>query len=163
MDNPHWAATAPPTLSAGALAQAALSPRALQAATGEAVPMTAWLAQRRRLVEALTYELRAGFQAVAAFQALEYLDAVERQQGLAQRILAHDRAMPLPDADAGVMRQTAAELRRMNRELKHLNDIQAALIENGGRSVRCFQRVWAMAAPAAAAYADPAAPSRGGR
>jgi hypothetical protein len=162
MDNSHWADTVSPTLSDGALAHAVLSPRAAQAAGGEAAPMTAWLAQRRRLVEALTYELRAGFQAVAAFQAPAYLDAVERQQGLAQRILTHDRAMPLPDADAGVMRQAAAELRRMNRELKHLNDIQAALIENGGRSVRCFQRVWALAAPEAAGYGDPAA-ARGRR
>ncbi|HET9784731.1 MAG TPA: hypothetical protein VFP94_07225 [Terriglobales bacterium] len=155
MDNSHWADTVSPTLPDGARAHAALA-----AAPG---PMAVWLTQRHRLVEALTYELRAGFQAVAAFQAPEYLDAVERQQGLAQRILTHDRAMPLPDADAGVMRQAAAELRRMNRELKRLNDIQAALIENGGRSVRCFQRVWAMAAPAVAGYADPSAASWGGR
>jgi len=153
MDN----ANLTPASAAGLMAGAALS-----GANGEVSPMATWLQHRHRLVEALTYELRAGFQAVAAFHGPEYLDAVERQQGLAQRILSHDRSMPLPEADADAMRSAASALRHMNRELKRLNDIQAALIENGGRSVRCFQRVWAMAGGEPAGYSDPAAGARGG-
>lgn len=149
----------------------AAAPPGVQPWPGGAAPLrlAAWLEHRRRLVDELTREIRAGFQAVAAFRPAEYLDAVERQQALAQRLSVHDRALP-PNEDAdgdhphdgpggatGAARAAQAELRRMNAELRGLNQIQAALIEQGGRSVRCFQRVWAMAAPEAGGYADPAA------
>lgn len=109
----------------------------------EAGTMNDWLAQRRALVDQLSAELRAGFQAVAAFRAGDYLDSVERQETLAQRIVEHDTRMPSIEG-ADRRRSAAAELRTMNAELRRLADIQAALIELGGRSVRCFQRVWAL-------------------
>ncbi|MGH9475174.1 MAG: hypothetical protein ACRD1C_02455 [Terriglobales bacterium] len=114
-------------------------------ARASAAGMKDWLQQRRALVDELAAELRTGFQAVAAFRAGEYLDSVERQETLAQRIVEHDHR--IPEAGSGARRLAAAsELRGMNAELRRLADIQAALIELGGRSVRCFQRVWALGA-----------------
>ncbi|MGH9416173.1 MAG: hypothetical protein ACRD01_06050 [Terriglobales bacterium] len=122
------------------------------------LPLAAWLGQRRTLVELLEQELRDGFQAVAAFDAPRYLDCIERQEGLCQSIARLDRRLPAPTPDKAFMEAAAAELRRMNAELKTLADVQQALIEHGSRSVRSFQRVWAMAAPG---YAVTPAP--GGR
>ncbi|MGH9488531.1 MAG: hypothetical protein ACRD04_13200 [Terriglobales bacterium] len=106
--------------------------------------MWEWLQQRRILVEQLSAELRTGFQAVAAFRATDYLDSVERQEALAQQIVVHDRRMPSITGRRADQLRAAAELRRMNAELRRLADIQSALIEIGSRSVRCFQRVWAL-------------------
>jgi len=89
----------------------------------------------------LSQALRDGFQAVAAFQAAAYLDCVERQQALCLQIAAHDSRKPV------LGEQAAAALRALNAELRQLGEIQASLIEHGSRSVRCFQRVWALGAP----------------
>lgn len=110
--------------------------------------MLDWLARRRALILELQEALQQGFGAVARFQGAAYLDCVQRQDELCQRIRAHDRAMPSPSADRDAMVAAAAELRHMNLELKQLAEVQAALVEHGGRSVRCFQRVWAMGEPA---------------
>ncbi len=116
------------------------------------LPMDAWLLQRQRLVGELTQQLRAGFQAVAAFNGGDYLDCVERQETLCRRIAALDVRCPAPGPDPAANRRAAASVRFMNAELKQLGQLQAALIESGGRSVRCFQRVWALGA---AAYGPP--------
>lgn len=111
--------------------------------------MNEWLAQRRELVEALSQALRAGFAAVAAFNAPAYLDCVEYQEDLCQRIASLDRRMPQPPAcpaDVPSWRAAAAELQSMNAELRRLADIQTALIAHGSRSIRSFQRVWALSA-----------------
>src|SRR6185312_7830008 len=109
--------------------------------------MFEWLEQRRRFMEELGQALRDGFEAVAAFNAPAYLDCVERQEDLCQRLTRHDRAMPAPPLDRAERERAAAELSRMNRKLQELADVQKALIEHGGRSVRSFQRVWAMGDP----------------
>ncbi len=110
-------------------------------------PLRQWIEHRRALVADLAQALRDGFQAVAAFKASAYLDCVERQDELTQRIAALDRRRPdLPPA--GPERAwAAAELERMNAEMKELAGLHAALIEHAGRSVRSFQRVWALGAP----------------
>lgn len=110
--------------------------------------MLDWLARRRALILELQQALQQGFGAVASFQGAVYLDCVQRQDELCQRIRAHDRVMPSPSADREAMTAAAAELRHMNLELKQLAEVQAALVEHGSRSVRCFQRVWAMGEPA---------------
>lgn len=119
--------------------------------------LEAWLGQRRALVEQLERELRDGFQAVAAFDAPGYLDCIERQEGLCRSIAQLDRRLPAPTDNSAQMQAAAAELRRMNAELKTLADVQQALIEHGSRSVRSFQRVWAMAAPGYTVTPAPAA------
>ena len=110
--------------------------------------MLDWLARRRALILDLQQALQEGFGAVARFQGAAYLDCVQRQDELCQRIRSHDGCMPSPSADRGAMVAAAAELRQMNLELKQLADVQAALVEHGSRSVRCFQRVWALGEPA---------------
>lgn len=106
--------------------------------------MNEWLAQRRELVEALSQALRAGFAAVAAFNAPAYLDCVEQQEDLCQRIAALDRRIPKPKSQEAA--SAAADLKAMNAELRRLGDVQAALIAHGSRSIRSFQRVWALGA-----------------
>ncbi|HVB40289.1 MAG TPA: hypothetical protein VNE83_05280 [Terriglobales bacterium] len=112
--------------------------------------MNEWLAQRRELVDSLSQALRAGFVAVAAFDAPAYLDRVEQQEELCRRIAVLDQRLPPlweasgPD-DPG-REAAAAELKTMNAELQRLADIQAALIAHGSRSIRSFQRVWALGA-----------------
>lgn len=111
-------------------------------------PLFDWLTQRRALVTELQQAIQQGFDAVATFQANAYLECVEKQDGLCQRIRALDRRMPPTAGEPrGAVLRAAAELRAMNQELKKLNDVQAALVEQGSRSVRCFQRVWAMGEP----------------
>ncbi|MGH9520643.1 MAG: hypothetical protein ACRD2D_13380 [Terriglobales bacterium] len=110
--------------------------------------MLDWLARRRALILELQQALQEGFRAVAAFQGAVYLDCVQRQDEICQRIRQHDRGMPAPSADREAMVAAAAELKQMNLELKQLAEVQAALVEHGSRSVRCFQRVWAMGEPA---------------
>ncbi|HWG38124.1 MAG TPA: hypothetical protein VN690_10440 [Terriglobales bacterium] len=94
------------------------------------------------MVAQLSQALRDGFQAVAAFQGAAYLDCVERQQALCLQIAALDQRKPT------LGEQAAVSLRALNSELRQLGEVQAALIEHGSRSVRCFQRVWALGAPA---------------
>lgn len=115
--------------------------------------MNEWLAQRRALVNALSQALRAGFAAVAAFDAPAYLDCVEQQEDLCRRIAVLDRRLPpllealTADGPGDRRREAAAfELKTMNAELRRLADIQAALIAHGSRSIRSFQRVWALGA-----------------
>ncbi len=133
---------APPSAPAPALA---LVPRV-------APTLEEWLERRQTLIGELTQQLRAGFQAVAAFNGAAYLDCVERQEGLCRRIAALDARRPESGPDPAAGRRAASALRFMNAELKQLGQLQAALIESGGRSVRCFQRVWALGA---AAYGPP--------
>ncbi|MGH9467402.1 MAG: hypothetical protein ACRD1Y_08600 [Terriglobales bacterium] len=108
----------------------------------------AWLERRRTLVSDLCHCLHRGFKAVAAFDGAGYLDCVQRQEALAERVAAHDAVMPELPPDAASKRNAASAIAAMNGELRRLGDIQTALIEIGGRSVRCFQRVWALASPA---------------
>jgi hypothetical protein len=115
--------------------------------------MEAWLEQRQRLVGELIQQLRAGFQAIAAFEGAAYLDCVERQESVCRRIGALDARLPPPGPDPIANRRAAATLRFMNAELQKLGHLQAALIASGSQSVRCFQRVWALGA---AAYGPPA-------
>ncbi|MGH9394575.1 MAG: hypothetical protein ACRD1E_10430 [Terriglobales bacterium] len=91
---------------------------------------------------ALSQALRDGFQAVAGFQGGAYLDCVERQQALCVQIQVLDQHQPTLGLEAAVT------LRALNAELRQLGQVQASLIEHGSRSVRTFQRVWALAAPA---------------
>jgi hypothetical protein len=144
--NPIPAPVPPPAPTAGA-------PAGLALVAPAPLTMDDWLEQRRRLVAELIQQLRSGFQAVAAFDGAAYLDCVERQEGLCRRIAALDARCPPPGPDAIANRRAASTLRFMNAELKQLGNLQAALIESGGKSVRCFQRVWALGA---AAYAPPA-------
>jgi len=116
-------------------------------ATTAPVEMSAWLDQRQALTQALEQALRDGFQAVAAFRAPEYLDCIERQEGLCRALAALDRAMPRAASNAAVRRTQVDRLRAMNLDLRQLAEVQGDLIAHGGRSVRCFQRVWALGAP----------------
>lgn len=109
--------------------------------------MRIWLEERGRLADELGAALQAGFRAVGAFNAPAYLDCIEQQEDLCRQIADLDKRMPAPAGERADLEWAAAELQRMNAELKRLADIQAALIEHGGRSVRCFQRVWALGAP----------------
>lgn len=124
-----------------------------------ALPLLAdWLRQRRALVAELAQALRQGFQAVAAFNPGGYLDCIERQEELSLRIAALDRKLPHEQGPREQLQQAATALRQMNAELQELANVHTALIEHGSRSVRCFQRVWAMNAPSYLAPAG-AAPS----
>ncbi|HUX65969.1 MAG TPA: hypothetical protein VMV31_00615 [Terriglobales bacterium] len=116
--------------------------------------LEAWLRQRQALVAELAQALREGFQAVAGFDPNRYLDCIERQEELSQRIAGLDRRQPASVGARAELERAAEALRRMNAELQQLAGVQTALIEHGGRSVRCFQRVWAMNAPS---YGAPAA------
>ena len=122
--------------------------------------LQAWLRLRQGLVEELAHALRDGFQAVARFDPNAYLDCIERQEELSQRIAALDRRLPPSEGPRPQLRQAAEALRAMNAELQQLAAVQTALIEHGGRSVRCFQQVWAMNAPGYAAPAEARPPAR---
>lgn len=122
--------------------------------------LQAWLRQRQSLVDELTQALREGFQAVARFEPNAYLDCIERQEELSQRIAALDRRLPPSEGPRPQLQQAAAALRQMNAELQQLAAVQTALIEHGSRSVRCFQQVWAMNAPSYAAPAEVRPPAR---
>lgn len=117
------------------------------AQAGDGASIRAWLERRRSLLAELSRELQSGFQAVAAFNAGGYLDSVERQEELCRRIGEHDQQMPPIRGSREDLQRLEELLRRMNAELKQHADVQAALIEHGGRSLRSFQRIWAMNAP----------------
>lgn len=108
--------------------------------------LSVWIEQRRALVSQLSAELEAGFQAVAAFDAMAYLDSIERQEEFCRQIGNLDRKLPARGQKSPELEAAAMELRQMNAELKRLADVQRALVEHGGRSIRCFQSVWAMGA-----------------
>lgn len=117
--------------------------------------MNEWLESRKALVAELSGLICAGFEAASRYDAESFAGLVDRQEEVCRRLALHDRQQPAWPAGTVDVAEVATELQTMNDELRHLSMALAALIERGGRSARCFQRVLAMGAPA---Y-EPPAPS----